>query len=84
MYDLSKLPNIGQTLAHKLVRVGITSQNDLKSFGSENSFIRLKTVDKNACINILYALEGAIQGIRWHNLDSKRKAELKDFFDHVK
>ena len=83
MSDLSKLPNIGRTLADKLIQVGINSPDDLKSIGSENSFIRIKTVDNNACINMLYALEGAIQGIRWHNLDSNRKAELKDFFDHI-
>ncbi len=84
MSDLSKLPNIGKTLAEKLIQCGITSPDDLKSIGSENSFIRIKTIDNNACINMLYALEGAIQGIRWHSLDSDRKAELKDFFDHIK
>jgi len=84
MNDLSKLPNIGKTLADKLIQVGINTPNDLKSTGSEDSFVRIKTVDSNACINTLYALEGAIQGIRWHNLDSARKTELKDFFDHLK
>lgn len=84
MSDLSKLPNIGKTLADKLIQVGINTPNDLKSIGSEDSFVRIRTVDSNACINTLYALEGAVQGIRWHNLDSARKAELKDFFDHIK
>ena len=28
---------------------------------------------------MLYALEGAIQGIRWHCLDKVRKQELKEF-----
>jgi len=84
MNNLSKLPNIGKTLADKLIQVGINTPNDLKSTGSEDSFVRIKTVDSNACINTLYALEGAIQGIRWHNLDSARKTELKDFFDHIK
>ncbi len=84
MSDLSKLPNIGKTLADKLIQVGISTPNDLKSIGSEDSFIRIKTVDNSACINMLYALEGAIQGIRWHDIDSMRKAELKNFFDHIK
>jgi len=83
MNYLSKLPNIGKTLADKLIQVGINTPNDLKSTGSEDSFVRIKTVDSNACINTLYALEGAIQGIRWHNLDSARKSELKDFFNHI-
>jgi len=25
-------------------------------------------------------LEGAVQGIRWHNLPKERKEELKEFF----
>ena len=35
-------------------------------------------------INSLCALEGAIQGIRWHYLDCETKAELKRFFDSFK
>jgi DNA transformation protein len=29
---------------------------------------------------MLYAIEGAIQGIRWHDLEDSRKRELKEFF----
>ena len=36
--------------------------------------------DSGVCINMLFALEGAIQGIRWHDLDKTRKRELNDFF----
>jgi hypothetical protein len=31
---------------------------------------------------MLYALEGAIQGIRWHDLDKFRMQELNEFFQH--
>lgn len=77
--NLSELPNIGEVLAQRLIEVGVETVEDLKSLGSENTFIRLKTVDEGACINELLALEGAIQGIRWHNLDEARKEELKVF-----
>ena len=82
--DLSILPNIGKTLAKKLKAVGINTPDVLISIGSEDTFIKLKTVDQGACLNMLYALEGAIQGIRWHDLDINKKIELKDFFDHIK
>jgi len=82
--NLSTLPNIGKTLAEKLKVVGINTPDLLRSTGSEDAFIKLKTVDQETCINMLYALEGAIQGIRWHDLDRKRKSELKDFFDQIK
>jgi len=81
--NLECLPNIGHELAVKLKMVGIESPHTLKSVGSKNAFVRIKIIDSSACINMLYALEGAIQGIRWHNLDNARKNELKDFFKSI-
>ncbi len=78
--ELSLLPNIGKNLAEKLKEAGIDSPQKLKSIGSENAFARIKVIDSGACINMLLALEGAIQGIRWHNLDTNRKKELQDFY----
>ena len=77
--QLSKMPNIGKVLVAKLIEVGIDTPEKLKATGSENAFIRLKTVDSGACLSMLCALDGAIQDIRWHNLDEKRKTELKVF-----
>ena len=77
--QLTKMPNIGKVLANRLIEVGIDTPERLKVIGSENAFIRLKTVDSGACLSMLCALEGAIQGIRWHNLDKVRKSELKAF-----
>jgi DNA transformation protein len=36
--------------------------------------------DPPACIMRLSALEGAIQGIRWHLLDKETKESLKEFY----
>jgi DNA transformation protein and related proteins len=79
-----KAINIGSTLSDKLLSVGINSIEALKSEGSENAFIRIRTIDPSACLNMLYALEGAIRDIRWHNLEESRKNELKGFFDTLK
>lgn len=78
--DLSLLPNIGKILAQKLSEVEINSEEELKIVGSEGAFVRLKTLDKEACIDQLFALEGAIQGVRWHNLSEEKKNELKIFY----
>ena len=78
--NLISLPNIGEVLSERLKEVGIRTTNELKNSGSENAFIRLLTVDASSCINELLALEGAIQGIRWHNLDNEKKEELKIFY----
>lgn len=81
---LTTLPNIGKTLSEKLHDVGIETPEDLLAAGSENAFIRLKTVDEGICFSELCALEGAIQGIRWHNLVADRKNELKVFYKMTK
>lgn len=78
--QLTDLPNISKIISARLKEVGVNTPKDLTSIGSENAFIRLLTVDEQACINELYALEGAIQNIRWHNLDQQKKDELKIFY----
>jgi len=55
------IPNIGKELAKKLNIAGIKNYQELRAIGSQNAFITLKTIDENACINELYALEGAIR-----------------------
>ena len=82
--ELMAMPNLGQTLADKLKLAGIDKPEDLRHMGSEKAFIELSTIDKHTCLNMLYALEGAIQDIRWHSLSRERKAELKRFYDMSK
>lgn len=79
MVHLSELPNIGKTLESKLQQVGINTPEDLVNAGSESALLRIRAHDQTACFNMLCALEGAIQGIRWHNLSPERKDELKMF-----
>jgi len=79
--NLSVLPNIGKTLVEKLIKVGITNAQELKETGSEKTILKIAaSKDSGACINMLYALEGAIQGIRWHHLSNERKLDLKEFY----
>ena len=79
MNSLSDLPNIGKTLEKKLIQVGITTPRELRNTGSENALLRIRAIDNTACFNMLCALEGAVQGIRWHGLSKERKEELKQF-----
>lgn len=82
--ELTSLPNIGKELAKLLTQADIKTPDELISLGSENAFIRINTIDGSACFSKFCALEGAIQGIRWHNLDKAKKDELKEFFQMVK
>ncbi len=77
--DLTQMENIGKVVAEKLIQVGITTPEELCAVGSEQAFIRLQTIDETACFSMLQALEGAVQGMRWHNLPKERKEELKVF-----
>ncbi|MCL6591126.1 MAG: TfoX/Sxy family protein [Firmicutes bacterium] len=84
MTKLTEMPNIGATLAQKLQKAGINSPQDLIGAGTKEAFLRLKTMDNGACFNMLCALEGAIRGIRWHDLDETVKADLKRFYQAIK
>ena len=84
MGELCKLPNIGDKLEAQLNEVGIKTVEQLKESGSRQAWLNIKSIDNSACINRLYALEGAIQGIRWHNLSDEVKKELKEFYNKVK
>lgn len=82
MNRLSDLPNIGDVLEVQLK--GIETIDDLKEFGSKKAWEKIKLIDDSACINRLYALEGAIQGVRWHSLSNEVKLELKGFYNNYK
>ena len=68
MNELTKLPNIGKTLAEQLIAVGIDTKEKLEEIGSRDAWLKIKEIDPSACYNRLCALEGTIQGIRWHDL----------------
>lgn len=77
---LEDMPNIGATLAELLRETGIHSPTELYENGTFHAFTRIKAFDPEACFSKLCALEGAIEGIRWHALSKEKKAELKHFF----
>lgn len=79
MKRLTDLPNIGKVLAERLIEAGIKTPDDLFDLGAEEAFLRIKKIDNDACLSKLCALEGAIQGIRWHQLSADRKEELQSF-----
>lgn len=75
--------NIGEDTETKLIQAGIDSFEMLEKMGSQQAFLRLHAIDPGACLNLLYALEGAIEGIRWHDLSREKKQELLQFHKMV-
>ena len=84
MGELSKLPNIAVKLEAQLADVGITTVDELKEVGSREAWVRILARDPSACLMRLSALEGALQGVRWHYIDDETKADLKAFYTRYK
>ena len=80
MEELRKLPNIGPKLAAQLAEVGVSTPEELATVGSREAWLRILAIDPSACIMRLSALEGALRGVRWHDLDAGVKDELKAFY----
>jgi len=81
MGELRKLPNIAEKLEAQLTEVAIPTIDALKRTGSREAWLRIAAIDPSACYMRLCALEGAIQGVRWHHLDDATKKEMKAFYD---
>ncbi|MGL6108414.1 TfoX/Sxy family protein [Romboutsia sp.] len=80
MAPLYNLPNISKVIEGRLIEVDINTPQVLFQIGSKEAFSRIKEKDSTVCINMLYALEGAVEGIRWHYLSDNKKRELKEFY----
>lgn len=78
MDELTNLPNIGPVLAAKLRESGITSRDELARVGSVGAMLRIGRGSKIVRFNMLYALEGAIRGVRWHSIPAEERAGLRD------
>lgn len=81
MAELSDLPNIGAHAEQQLIEVGVTTPDELFALGAEQAWLKVQTIDPGVCLHMLYALEGAVQGIPKKELDPARKQELKDFMN---
>lgn len=84
MGELSKLPNIGAALEQQLQQAGITTCAQLRQAGSMGAWLKIQAIDPTACLHRLYALEGALRGIRKSELPAPVKADLKAFFNSHK
>lgn len=80
MNTLHDMINISKVIEGKLIEVGIETPQSLEELGSKGAFRRLKHNDPTVCVNMLCALEGALRGIRWHNLPDEVKQDLRDFY----
>jgi DNA transformation protein len=65
----------------QLERAGITTPEKLRKLGSVRAALRLTGVGVPVCASKLYALEGAIRGVRWHAIPAGERAALRKQFE---
>ena len=70
-----KLRNIGPKSAAWLRQVGLRTQEDLVAAGPVDAFMRVKRAGFKPSLNLLYALEGALQDCHWQEIPEARRAE---------
>lgn len=76
------MKNLGKKSTKMLAKVGVCSTTDLKRLGSVQTFYLVKHSGQSPSLNLLYALEGAIQNRHWLDIKRTEKAKLLIELDH--
>ena len=77
MTSVRDLANIGSVVAAELESVGIETAEELRALGSVRAGIVLKANHFHVCASKLYGLEGAIRGVRWHDIPEDQRRRLR-------
>lgn len=73
---MNERPNIGEALAQELALAAIRSAEELDQLGSLDAALRIEQSGRDVCANKLYALEGAIRRVRWHDIPVNERRAL--------
>ncbi|MGE5457118.1 MAG: TfoX/Sxy family DNA transformation protein [Methanococcaceae archaeon] len=77
----NKLINIGEVIRNELEEIGIRTLEDLKKTGSAKALFMIHNNSGDGCLNMLYALEGAVKETRWHNLSKEEKEKVRKEYE---
>jgi DNA transformation protein len=82
---LEELPNLGAVMVQKLKEAGIETPEQLGAMGAKQAWRQIRALtDSDICLSALQALEGAVRGVRWHDLPPDIKQDLKAFYQAEK
>ncbi len=77
--ELERMVNLGPVSAGRLRAVGVGSPADLRRVGAVEAYLRLRRrFPVEVTLISLYALHGALVGVRWHELSPEARAALRD------
>ena len=71
-----KLRNIGPKSAAWLRQVGLRSLEDIAAVGTVDAFMKVRRAGFKPSLNLLYALEGALNDCHWQEVPDARRIEL--------
>ena len=71
-----KMRNIGPKSAAWLRQVGLRTREELAEAGTVEAFMRVKRAGFKPTLNLLYAIEGALQDVHWQEVPDARRQEL--------
>ncbi|MDD9893273.1 MAG: TfoX/Sxy family protein [Gammaproteobacteria bacterium] len=74
--ELMQLRNLGLRSCNWLEEVGISTIEGLRDAGSVNAFCRVRNAGFHPSLNLLYALEGALQDCHWTDLSEDCRSTL--------
>lgn len=70
--------NLGPASARLLAEIGIRDERSLRALGAAEAFRRLRFESPAPpSLNLLWAMQGAIDGRDWRSLTAEEKARLK-------
>ncbi len=64
-----------------LAAAGIHSLEQLRKLGAIEAYVKVKRLDNNSSLNLLYALVGALEGCDWRTVQRERKLGLLMMLD---
>lgn len=82
--NVGKLLNLGPRSTAWLAGIGVQTEDDLRAMGSVEAYCLVKAQQDGASLNLLYALEGALQARPWNAFTPEEKAALRDAVDQFR
>ena len=76
MSGLARLKNLGPKSTAWLTAIGVDDRRALEALGAIGAYRALKAHGYPVTVLLVYAIEGALRGVHWHDLPPDLKAEL--------
>ena len=81
--DVAGLVGIGPVSAEWLRRAGIPRRSDLEKVGVVGAFRKVAALGVKPSANLLWALQGALDGIHWAMVPPRTRDRLKDELSRI-